>query len=200
MALFHLTPSSSRRPLLALRHRRYAQLLRFCLSRGTTNWKKERSTSCRVLWNSGPTRTSRMAKASSCLCHTGGAASAELHLHRVGDQLELERSTRVDLRPGTGLAARIESIGLCPGPSCCRAMSRSRTQAYASQNTIDPAVLINAQLRGSPCTHLTGRARAAAAVSFSAPAQDGVSRPLPPSRPGSRPSSFASPCLGVLSQ
>lgn len=40
----------------ALRQRRYAQLLRFCLSRDTTNWKKERSPSCRVLRNSGPKR------------------------------------------------------------------------------------------------------------------------------------------------
>jgi hypothetical protein len=128
-----------------------------------------------------------------------GQPARELHLHRVGDQLELERSTRVDLRPGTGLAARIESIGQRPGPSCCR---RCRVQGPkpTRPNTIDPAVLINAQLRGSPCAHLTGQARAAAAVSFSARAQDGVSRPLPPSRPGSRPSSFASPCLGVLSQ
>jgi hypothetical protein len=87
--------------------------------------------------------------------HEVGQPARELHLHRVGDQLELERSTRVDLRPGTGLAARIESVGLRPGPSCCRAMSCSRTHAYASENTIDPAVLINAQPRGSPCTHLT---------------------------------------------
>ena len=39
-----------------------------------------------------------------------------------------------------------------------------------------------------------------AAVSFSASEQDGVSRPLSPNRPENRPSFFASPCLGVLSQ
>jgi hypothetical protein len=42
--------------------------------------------------------------------------------------------------------------------------------------------------------------RPRAAVSFSAPAPHGVSRPLSPSRPENRPSFFASPCLGVLSQ
>ena len=105
------------------------------------------------------------------------------------------------LSPPQGAAERnywCGSVGQFSDPFYCR----QQEQAFIVPPDPKPLLLRASQPAAphAPEAGVRKPSQSRGAVSLSALPQGGVSRPLSPSQPESRPSFFASPCLGVLSQ